>query len=80
MEMRLLRTVLLAGAAALALGIPGAVSAQTKVMTVALPGGGVAEIHYSGNVPPRVVVSEAPASFAAWTPAARSSDRLPRSQ
>lgn len=66
--MRLLRTVLLAGAAALAIGISGAASAQTNVMTVALPGGGVAEIHYTGDVPPRVVVSDAPASFAAWSP------------
>jgi len=67
--MQLLRTALLAGAAALA--IFGTASAQTaNVMTVALPGGGIAEIRYTGNVPPKVVIGEAPPAYAAWTPVA----------
>ncbi len=47
MVMRSMRTALLAGAAALAVGMPGAASAQspqTHVMTIALPGGGTAAI------------------------------------
>ena len=67
--MQLLRTALLAGAAGLATF--GAALAQTaNVMTVALPGGGVAEIHYTGNAPPKVVIGEAPPAYAAWTPVA----------
>jgi hypothetical protein len=73
--MQLLRTALLAGAAALA--IFGTASAQTaNVMTVALPGGGIAEIRYTGNIPPKVVIGEAPPANAAWTPSLRSSDQL----
>ena len=69
--MRLLQSALLAGAAALAVGITGTASAQTAtVMTVALPGGGVAEIHYTGNIPPKVVIGEAPPVYTAWTPVA----------
>ena len=65
--MQLLLTALLAGAAALA--IFGTASAQTaNVMTVALPGGGVAEIRYTGSIPPKVVIGEAPPANAAWTP------------
>jgi len=61
----------MAGAAVLAIGIAGAASAQTaNVMTVALPGGGVAEIRYTGNVPPKVVIGETPPAYAALTPAA----------
>ena len=63
--MRLLRMALLAGASALSSF--GAASAQTgNVMTVALPGGGVAEIRYSGNVPPKVVIGEVP-SLGSWS-------------
>ena len=71
--MRVLRTAALAAVAAAAIGFGGAASAQTSpthVMTVALPGGGVAEIRYAGDVPPQVVFGEAPAPFAAWTPVA----------
>ena len=68
--MRLVRTALLAGAAALAIVMAGPASAQTaKVMTVALPGGGIAEIHYTGNIPPKVVIGEPLPSFASWSPA-----------
>src|ERR1051325_3345055 len=71
--MRTSRTALLGAVAAAAIGLAGTASAQTPqthVMTVALPGGGTAEIRYSGNVPPQVVVSDQPASFAAWSPVA----------
>jgi hypothetical protein len=68
MEMLLFKTALLAGVAALATLSPA--WAQTAhVLTVALPGGGVAEIHYTGNIPPKVVFGEAPPAFAAWSPA-----------
>jgi hypothetical protein len=67
--MRRFKTALFAGVAALA--ILGPASAQTAhVMTAALPGGGVAEIHYTGNIPPKVVIGQAPPAFAAWSPAA----------
>ena len=69
--MRVLPTSLLAGIAAAVLGLSGAASAQTPpihVMSVALPGGGVAEIRYAGDVPPRVVVSDVP--FAGGAPIA----------
>jgi hypothetical protein len=65
--MQLLRTALLAGAAAFA--IFGTASAQTdNVMTVALPGGGIVGIRYTGNIPPKVVIGEAPPANAAWMP------------
>lgn len=67
--MRLLKPALLAGVAVLA--TLGPASAQTtNVMTVALPGGGVAEIHYTGDIPPKVVFGKAPPAFAARSPAA----------
>ena len=70
--MRRLRTALLGGIAALALaGLAGTAAAQdsnTHVMKVQLPGGGVAEIRYTGNVPPQVVVANGPASLAAFDP------------
>ncbi|HYD14577.1 MAG TPA: hypothetical protein VEC11_17150 [Allosphingosinicella sp.] len=62
--MRLTRTAALAGLASLALA--GAAWAAEKpvkpvvnVMEVALPGGGVARISYSGDVAPRILVGEA---------------------
>ena len=64
--MPILRTALLAGAAAAALGFSGMALAQTPnvhTMTVQLPGGGVAEIRYTGNVPPQVSVSPGPAAI-----------------
>jgi len=59
--MQTVRTVLLAGAAAVLLsaicGMAAAQEPKTHVMTIRLPGGGLEEIHYSGNVAPRVIVS-----------------------
>jgi hypothetical protein len=67
MVMRNLRTVLLAGVAAVGLtGIAFAASPQTHVMTVRLPGGGVEQIRYTGDIAPQVVVE--PAFPAAWQP------------
>jgi hypothetical protein len=64
-----LRKALLAGAAAIAIAISGAASAQTvHVMNVAVPGGGVAQIRYVGDVPPQVAVVPAPAAYGAWMP------------
>ena len=58
------RTILGAGAAAIAAigccGIALAQSPQTHVMSVALPGGGVAQIRYVGSVAPQIYVSDAP--------------------
>ena len=64
-----LRNALLAGIAALGIGFSGAASAQTtNLMTVPVPGGGLAEIRYVGDVPPRVVFLPAPATVSAWAP------------
>jgi hypothetical protein len=56
---------LLAGVAVAALtavsGIAAAQSSRAHVMTVQLPGGGVAQIQYTGDVPPQVTVADAPA-------------------
>ena len=72
MVMRNIRTAILAGAAATAVaGLGGVAMARdlnTHVMTVEVPGGGVAEIRYSGDVPPQVVVSPAPATLSAFAP------------
>lgn len=65
--MRSFRTALLAAVAAAAFaGTAMAQSARTHVMTVALPGGGIAEIRYTGNVPPQVSLTDMPASLAAF--------------
>lgn len=70
--MRTVRTALLAGAAAIALaglsGVSAARDPDTHVMTVQLPGGGVAEIRYAGDLPPQVVLSPAPAALGALMP------------
>ncbi len=68
--MRNLRTVLLAGVAASVIGISSAALAQssnTHLLTVNLPGGGVAQIHYTGDIPPQVVFSNG-APLDAWAP------------
>src|SRR5579883_3112333 len=39
---------------------------QTHVMTVPLPGGGVAEIRYAGAVAPQVFIDAAPAALPAF--------------
>jgi hypothetical protein len=72
MVMRVFETALLAGAAAIAVsGLSGVAAARdlnTHVMTVQLPGGGVAEIRYTGDVPPPVVFSPAPTALGAFMP------------
>jgi hypothetical protein len=66
--MRVLRSVVLAVAAALGVGVGGAAWAQsTNTVTVRLPSGGLAEIRYVGNVPPEVV----------FLPSAAAYDRMP---
>jgi hypothetical protein len=69
MVMRFLSSALLAGAAAVLLGSSGnalAQNANMHRMTVQLPGGGVAEIQYTGNVPPQVTVRSGPAATSAF--------------
>ena len=70
--MRNVRTAILAGAAATAVaGLAGVAMARdldTHVMTVEVPGGGVAEIRYSGDVPPQVVLSAAPVGLGSLAP------------
>jgi hypothetical protein len=72
MVMRNVRTAILVGVAALAVaGLSGVAAARdlnTHVMTVEVPGGGVAEIRYTGDVPPQVVFSPAPTTSSALTP------------
>lgn len=63
--MRIAKNLLLAGAAALALagGAGLALAQPLHSMMVRLPDGGLAQIQYSGNVPPRVAfVPESPAA------------------
>lgn len=69
--MRTLRTALLAGVAASAIGFSGAAlaqSPQTHVMTVQLPGGGTAEVRYTGNVAPQISFGESAAPVAVFAP------------
>jgi hypothetical protein len=64
--MRLSRTVLLSGAAALGLtGLAALGHAQTasKVMTVQLPNGQLEQIRYAGDVPPQIVIVPSAAAF-----------------
>jgi len=64
-----LRTALLGAIAVLGIGAAGAASAQTfNTMTVPVPGGGVAQIRYIGDVPPQIVFVPAPAAFDTWMP------------
>jgi hypothetical protein len=60
--MRTFRNALLAGVAAVTLGVAGTAFAQSDnvhVMMVRLPDGGLAQIRYSGNVAPQVTLDEA---------------------
>jgi hypothetical protein len=70
--MRNVRTALLAGTAAVALaslsGVATARDLNTHLMTVQLPGGGVAAIRYTGDVPPQVVLSPALAELGSLMP------------
>lgn len=70
--MRSVRNALLAGGAAIAVagfsGVAAARDLTPHVMTVQLPGGGVAEISYTGEIPPQVVLSPAPAPLTAFAP------------
>jgi hypothetical protein len=72
MVMRNVRTAFLVGVTAIGVaGLSGAAVAQdlsTHVMTVVMPGGGVAEIRYTGSVPPQVVFNPAPAPLSAFAP------------
>ena len=72
--MRIWLNSLGAGVAAAAIGFSGAAmpalaqSQPMHIMTVQLPGGGVARIEYTGNVAPRVSFGTAPAPLAAFAP------------
>ena len=70
--MRVFRTALVAGAVAItAAGLSGVAATRdlnTHVMTVQLPGGGIAEIRYTGDLPPQVVFSPAPTALGAFLP------------
>jgi hypothetical protein len=69
--MRTLRIALLAGVAAGAIGMAGAASAQTPqthIMTIQLPGGGAAEVRYTGDVAPQISVSDSAAPIEAVAP------------
>lgn len=70
--MRRLKTALGAGVAAIAAicfcGMALAQGAEIHTMTVTLPGGGVAQIQYTGSTPPRVTLGDAPAPFFATMP------------
>lgn len=71
MVVRSLHTAFAVGIATALVGLSGPASAQgsnTHVMTVRLPGGGTAQISYTGNAAPRVSVSDAPAPLAAFIP------------
>lgn len=73
------RSLLLVGAAVVALGGVAAVAgdklasteSRTQTMTVQLPGGGTARIDYSGPVKPRVTIDEDVALFAPFAFAPR---------
>jgi len=59
---------LLASVAALAIGAAAPALAQTRVMTVALPDGGTAQIEYTGNIPPRVSFTSTPTALEPFLP------------
>ena len=69
--MRTVRTAILVSVATIAVaglsGIAAARDLNTHVMSVEVPGGGVAEIRYTGDVPPQVVFSPAPTTLNALT-------------
>lgn len=67
--MRTLHTALFAGIAAIGLsGMAVAQTAQTHVMTIRMPGGGIAQIQYTGNIAPQVSIASGPAAVDAAMP------------
>jgi hypothetical protein len=73
--MRTVQTLLLAGAAMIVFaGFANAEIPSTHVLTIHLPGGGVEEIRYSGDIPPEIYfnppAAEPPALFPAFEPEA----------
>jgi hypothetical protein len=69
--MRTLHSAIVAGIAATAIAGSGAAWAQradTHIMTVRLPDGGVAQIRCTGNVAPQLRFDAAPAAFSAAAP------------
>jgi len=69
--MRTLQNALFAGIAASAIGVSGAALAQSPqihFMTVQLPGGGTAEIRYTGNVAPPIGFSDSGAPITVFAP------------
>lgn len=62
--MRTARTALIAGAAALGIaglaGLALAAGPSVHEMTIRIPGGGLAQIEYTGNVAPKVMFSSGP--------------------
>lgn len=68
--MRNIRVAFLAAAFIGASGTALAQSPNIHTMTVQLPGGGIAAIHYTGNVAPQVTVRSGPALTGALLPAA----------
>lgn len=68
------RNSLLAGIAAVVFGASGAAFAQgadTHVMNVRLPDGGIAQIRYTGTVPPKISFGEEAAPLVAFAPLPR---------
>ncbi|MGE3783994.1 MAG: hypothetical protein AB7H71_14810, partial [Alphaproteobacteria bacterium] len=64
-----LRKTLFAGVAAAGIGLAGAASAQTShLMTIPVPGGGVAQIRYFGDAPPQVAFVPPPDAIGGWMP------------
>jgi hypothetical protein len=66
--MRLKRTLVVGGLIAALAGGTAVIAAErlpVHVMTVQLPGGGVEQIHYTGDTPPRILVADtaAPSLF-----------------
>jgi hypothetical protein len=75
--MRIARTTILAGAAAmLAFGTAAYAADKIHTMNVALPDGSVAQIHYTGDVPPTVAVAPADAVSVAYADPFAELDRM----
>jgi hypothetical protein len=70
--MRAIKTLLFAGAAAATLigvaALAGEIKSNTHVLTVQLPGGGVEQIRYTGDVAPQVVLAPGVVPLAVFSP------------